>query len=179
MAKLEDGATSQTATVNADGQLATEAVTSGHFDHNSEHHGRAFSWASGTYDPAAADTILLVKNTSTSFDLLIHHIWLSTDVDTRVIIHVPTTTVTTPAGTTVTGVNLNTGSNNVADSVAMRDETNNSQGDVVWSGEIYAVSGPIKIDFEGSLILARNKSVGVDYVADVAACDVTIFGHFG
>jgi hypothetical protein len=109
--------------------------------------------------------------------LHIDGIYLSSDTDTRAVIHVPTSEVTV-TGTTITGFNLNTSSANVAEAEAARDETNNSQGNIVWSGEIQASSDPIYIDFSGALILNTNDSIGIDYVADVAACDVVIAGHY-
>ena len=165
------------AEVNKDNQLATMSVIETEFEFVSKKRGLSFSWSSGTYDAAANDTILLIKNTSSNYNLHIDGIWLSTDTETRVVIHVPTTEVT-PTGTSVTGTNLNINSSNVAEATAIRDETNNTQGNIVWSGEIQATGEPFFIDLAGALILGTNDSIGVDYVADVAACDVTITGHF-
>lgn len=176
--QIEDGKGSgNLAEVNADQQLVTKSVTETEFEFTSVNNGQSYSWASGTYDAAAADTILLIKNTSSTRRLHIDTIWLSSDTDTRAVIHIPTTEVT-PTGTAITGVNLNTASSNVAEATAIRDETDNSQGNIIWSGEIQAAGSPTIVDFNGALILARNDSIGVDYVADVAACDVTITGHF-
>lgn len=175
---IEDGAGKNgSAQVNTDQRLNVEAVTETEFEFSSKSKGLAFNWVSGTYDAAANDTILLVKNTSSSKNLHIDGIWLSTDTETRVVIHVPTTEVTV-TGTTITGTNLNIGSANVAEASAARDETNNSQGNIIWSGEIQATGEPYFIDLSGALILNTNSSIGVDYVADVAACDVTISGHY-
>ena len=128
--------------------------------------GQAYSWSSGTYDYAALDTILLVKNTSTTKPLFITSISLSGDTDTRVVIHRPTTEVT-PTGTSVTGVNLSgPDSTNAADATAIRDETNNSQGSIIWSGEIQAASDPYIVDLKNAVILGTNQSIGVDYVTD-------------
>ena len=175
---IDDGAGKNgSAQVNTDQRLNVEAVTETEFEFVSKDKGLAFTWASGTYDAAAGDTILLVKNTSSTKNLHIDGIYLSTDTETRVVVHVPTTEVTV-TGTTVTGVNLNIGSANVAEASAARDETNNTQGDILWSGEIQAAGEPYYIDFAGALIINTNSSLGVDYVADVAACDVTITGHY-
>ena len=143
----------------------------------SRDNGSTFSWASGTYDADANDTILLVKNTSTTQNLYVTTICLSTDVETRVVIHLPTTDVTV-AGTTITGTNLNTVSANVASASAARDETGNSQGNIIWSGEIQAATNPFSVEFFASIVLGQNKSIAVDYVADVAACDVNILGFY-
>ena len=143
----------------------------------SRDNGDAYTWSSGTYDAAAGDTILLVKNTSTTQRLHIKKISLSADVESRVVIHVPTSEVT-PTGTAITGVNLNSTSGNSAAATAIRDETNNSQGNILWSGEIQAAIAPYEVNFEDAVILGQNDSIGVDYVADAGACDVVITGFY-
>lgn len=144
--------------------------------HDESSNGNAYSFASGTYNYTGAETILLVKNTGTT-ELVIVDIWLSVDTDTRAVIHLPITEVT-PTGTAITGTNLNTGSANTADATAKQNETNNTQGSIIWSGEIYAINGPVKVEFYGAVALAKNKSIGVDYVTTGGACDVTILAFF-
>jgi len=173
----DGGGTGKIAKINTDNQLLTKAVVENEVEFISEDKGLAYAWASGTYDPAAGDTILLLKNTSTTHNIHITVISLSSDVDTRAVIHFPTTEVT-PTGTAITGANLNRISANVAEATAIRDETNNSQGDILWSGEIMATGDPLIVGANGSIILGTNDSIGIDFVADVGACDVTIFGHF-
>jgi hypothetical protein len=175
---IEDGkGKGNAAEVNADNQLVVKAVVESEIEFESRTDGQGYSWVSGTYDPDAGDTILLVKNTSTTKVLLIDKIYISTDTETRVIVHAPTTNVTV-AGTTITGTNLNVISANVADATAARDETGNTQGALLWSGEVQATSDPYVIDFGSALILGTNNSVGVDFVAATTACDVTIVGHY-
>jgi len=175
---IEDGGgTGNKAKISVDNQLLTKAVVESAAEFISVDKGLAFSWASGTFNPIAADTILLVKNTSLTRNLHISVIYLSTDVDTRVVVHFPIAEVT-PTGTTIVGTNLNRTSANVAEATAIRDETDNTQGDVFWSGEIHAVNDPKEISTDGVIILGTGDSIGIDYVADVAACDVTIVGHF-
>ncbi len=175
--QIEDGKGSGfKAQVNDENQLIVRAVTESILEHVSEEKGEAYSWASQTYTPSAGDTVLLVKNTSVEH-LHIFKVWLSSDIETRWIIHLPTTEVT-PTGTTITGVNLNTSKSGVAEATAIRDETNNSIGDVLWSGETQAASPPYLLEFDGALILAKNKSLGVDIVGNPGAVDVTIIGHY-
>lgn len=163
------------AEVNSENQLVTKAVVETDLEFHSEHEGQAFSWNSGTYDGAAGDTALLVKNTAGDLDLHIDHIVISIDIESRVVIHLPTTEVTV-AGTTITGTNLNTGSSNVAEAGAARDETGNAQGNIVWTGELQAASEPHVVDLP--VVLSKNKSIGVDIVGDFGACDITIVGHY-
>ena len=133
---VEDGqGTGNKAVVDSEGHLIVDALTFPDIAHVSDVHGKTFFWASGTYDPDAGDTILLVKNTSSTDKLFITDIWVSTDIETRVVVHLPTSEVTV-TGTTITGVNSNTTSSIVASASAARDEKNNSQVDVIWSGEI-------------------------------------------
>lgn len=139
--------------------------------------GQSYVWAPPTYNGAAADTVLLVKNNGV-IPLYIHEIWLSSDVDTRWVIHLPTTNVTVAGAATIVGVNLNTGSNNVADAVAEQAETGNSQGNIIWSGETQAAANPLLVEFGDALSLHKNKSIGIDIVGEPAIVDVSITGFF-
>jgi len=175
---IEDGKGSGIkAGVSLDGQLLVRAVVDSLIDHNSQEHGLAFSWASGLVNAGAAGTILLVKNTGNK-DLHITEVWLSTEIDTRVAIHLVTANVTVAGDATITGVNLNTGSSNVAEALAMTNETGNSQGGVIWNGEIMAAANSLKVPMYNAAILSKNKSIGVDYITDTAVAEVTIFGNF-
>lgn len=175
--KIEDGTgRGYTLKVGSDNRAAVAAVIQTEISDVSGVAGEAYVWASGTYSSSGGDTILLVKNTGDTH-VHISGIWLSCDTDTRAVIHYPAAEVT-PTGTSITGTNLNTDSTNVATATAIRDETDNTQGLIIWSGEIYAASGPFYIDFQGSAILSKNKSIGVDYVAANTASDVSIMGHF-
>lgn len=176
--QIEDGkGTGRTTLVDADNKLGVRATIVTEMHEVSTVKGKGFMWASGTYNYDANDTILLVKNTSSDDLLEIEGIWLSGDTDTRVIIHIVTTDVTL-SGTTITGTNLNTGSGNVAEATAARDEVNNTQGSIIWSGEIMAGDSPYYVNLAGAIILAKNSSIGVDYVTAGTACDVTIMGAY-
>ncbi len=164
------------AEVDSEGHLIVDAIQLSELAHTSVAHGLAFSWAAATYDYDASDTILLVKNTSSTRKLLIEQIIISSDTATEVAIHVPTSEVT-PSGTTITGRNMNLGSNNVAEATAVRDETNNSQGNLFWTGFISANEAH-HVDFQGALILGTNDSIGVDLVTAGTGCACTIFGLF-
>ena len=146
-----------------------------HLLHSSLVDGQAYSWANVTYDAAANDTILLVKNTSTTHNLHIDQIWCHGDTTTTVAVF--WASGVTPAGTTVTGVNLNTTSSNTAEATAKGDETGNSGGSNVWVGSIPADNAtPVLIS--SGLILASGYSIGVDYATDGGEALVTIIGHY-
>ena len=164
--------------VDSEGHGIVDALTFPDIAHVAEVHGQTFTWSSGTYNAAANDTILLVKNTSTTRNLFITDIWMSADTEGRVFIHRPTSEVT-PTGTAVTGVNTNGTSNNVADATAIRTETNNSPGDIFWAGELQAAQDPYHVQTRSAWIFGQNQSIAVDYVLEVnAVVDVTIMGYF-
>ena len=177
--QIEDGVgTGQLAGVSPTGnRLNVSSRSDERIYYISRDNGDSYSWSSGTFDITAADTILLVKNTSTTQKLYITEMWFSSDVETRVQVHCPTVAFT-DAGTPVTGTNLNRTSGNVAAATANQDETNNAQGAIVWTGEIAITGAPYHLILHDALILGQGDSVGVDYVANAAACDVTILGFF-
>lgn len=173
--KIKDGRGSGGEAEVKNFKLQVKAVIEPELHDVSEEFGLAFSWTNLTYDYAAGDTILLVKNQSDN-SLSIDAIIVSSDVATEVIIHIPTAEVT-PTGSAVVGFNLNTSSANVAEALAKATETNNTQGDIVSSFRISANNSKT-FPLVGSLILPKNKSVGVDFVTNGAACNVSIIGFF-
>ena len=177
MAQIEDGkGTGNRAEVNAENQLIIKAISESELEYESEVNGLAYSWASDIVDVAAGnDTVLLVKNLSDK-PLHILSIFIANgSTASEYTIHLPTTEVT-PTGTAIVGTNLNTASSNVADALAKSLETDNTQGNVI--GTVWlAVDKNIRIPTEG-VILGKNKSVGVDVVADTSESAVTIIGHY-
>ena len=139
--------------------------------------GLAFSWSNATYNYDAADTILAVQNTSTTHNLHIDQIWCHGDTTTRVVVHATSENGFTMAGTSVTGVNLNRSSSNVAGATAKADETGNTQGNILWSGSIPADSAtPVMVN--SGIVLDLNDVIAVDYTDDGGEAFVTIIGHY-
>jgi len=138
--------------------------------------GLAFTWANATYDYDAADTILLVRNESRDYDLVITDIWYWSDTETEVDVQCPTATFTI-AGTAVTGVNTNRKSSIVAPVTAKCDETGNVKGVIVYALRA-AADREYHYDTRGMLILGNDQAVGVDYVTAGAEAHVTIAGYF-
>lgn len=169
-----DGAGLQEQKVNTNGEALVASVSQALFESASEK-GNSYNWSSGIINVDTTDTVLLLKNTS---DIPLHvesiTIW-NGSVASQYQIHLPTTEVT-PTGTTVTGTNLNTGNANVADASAKSDETNNTQGGLIFT-PMLAVDANITINTVG-LILAKNKSVGIDVVAETTESGVTIRAHY-
>ena len=176
MTQIEDGKGSgNRAEVNAEQQLVVRAITLSEIEHESEDHGLSYTWTSGNRDIDAADTLLLLKNTSDT-ELHIDSVILSSgNAATRYTIHLPTTEVTV-TGTTITGINLNTASSNVADASAAADEENNSQGDIIADISLLTTTSFI-VPLLG-LILGKNKSLGIDQVTESTAGNATIIGHY-
>lgn len=160
-----------------DHRLNVSARTNTRAYYRARDNGLCFSWSAATYDYDAGDTILLVKNTHETKDLHFHHILVSGDTATEVIVHRPTAEVTTPTGTAVTGVNLNGNSNNVASASAKADETTNALGSTLFSFRMPA-NTPISIGLEGVISLGQNQSIAVDFVTNGAACNVTLVGYY-
>lgn len=164
------------ARVDEKGRLYTDAAQRSAVDNQTESYESVYSFSNVTYNYTAGDTILLVKNTHPSKEMTIAKIWVSGDTATQVLVHVPVADVT-PTGTAVTGVNLKSPSSKVAVAVAIGDETNNTQGLVLWSQFIPAAE-VVEVDCGSGIKLATNKSIGVDYVTVGAAALVTIWAYW-
>jgi hypothetical protein len=148
-----------------------------HLLHSSVVDGQAYSWTNATYNYDAADTILAVQNTSTTHNLHIDQIWCHGDTTTRVIVNATSEDGFTIAGTSVTGVNLNRSSSNVAAATAKADETGNTQGNIIWAGSIPADNAtPVAIGL--GVILDLNDAIAVDFTDDGGEALVTIIGHY-
>jgi len=135
--------------------------------------GRAFIWQNATYDYAAADTILWLKNTASDEEILLDTIYLWSDTATEATIHFPSGS--TGAGTAVIANSFNRVSGKTANYEAFGDETGNTQGDIFLRVMLQAAVGQT-IQLRESLILGNNDEVAVDFVTDGAACSVAFVG---
>ena len=137
--------------------------------------GLAFSWTNASYDYDAGDTIILIKNTSTTHNLIIDDIIIAGDTATIATVHFPV--CDTPTGTSITGVNLNRTSGKTADATAIGDETTNSQGPIYHNIFIEA-NKTYEHDAGDSIVLGTNNCIAVDFVANGTAAYCTIEGFF-
>lgn len=177
MAQIEDGkGTGNRAQVNDENQLVVSATITTELEHESEANGAAYNWSSDIVSIDAADTVLLVKNTSDT-PLHIEYVEVANGVTaSEYTLHLPTAEVTLSGGSVVTGTNLNTGSSNVAEAQSRSDEEGNTQGNVI--GTVWlAVDRHYKFLTPG-LILGKNKSIGIDVIATTIETAATIVGHF-
>jgi len=146
--------------------------------------GDAYAWNTVSYDITAADTILTVRNTSYDRLLVIHRLYMYTDVPGSYDIHIQTvaTAFTQTNGAVVVGVNLNTSSNNVAEAGAISDEEAiAAQGSIIltlMSNEVATDQHPIDFPTNDAIILGTNGRIAVDAAAEAAACECTIVGYF-
>ena len=147
----------------------------------SNHNREMFSWTLVTYNMAAADTILGLRNISSTKGLHITKVAVSADVAGIVDFHVVNGSAAL-AGTLITGVSMNGPKATTADADARGDETTNTtQGSVILTLEIPAAgaAGPIGVwDFEGDLVLGLNQMLGIDMAQEAATCQASIFGYF-
>ena len=177
------GDTSDTAEVNADYQLSCKGVAVSAL-HEATLKGNAYAWNALTADLIAADTALIVCNESKTKLLVIHNCYIACDLATFVDFHLAHPG--TWAGTAVTGVNLNRGSNNIAEATAYADETGHTQGDIILTGaSMVHTAGqestcePVTYNFEDAVILAEHDCFGVDVVGNTAArFECTIIGYY-
>jgi len=142
--------------------------------------GRAFTFASLTFDPNAHDTILGVKNEDTDMDLYIQTIIASSDTASQIQIFEADNP--TMAGTAVVGSNLNRASGRVAKATAKANETGNGEqaGGYVklFLRDLLAANTAKQIDVNGAIVLPTNKMIGVDLTTAATAANVTILGWF-
>ncbi len=172
---IKDGNSGNIAGVDIENRLKVYSTMESEISHESESNKRAYSW-SHSYNSSANDTVLLIKNTSSSLNLIIDKIIISSDTTTQFVVHFPERT--TLSGTTVTGVNLNRATNITADAVAYGDETGNSQGDIMAQG-IVLNNTPAIVPVDGSIVLGVNNEIAVDFVTATTALGmVSIRGYY-
>ena len=140
--------------------------------------GLAYSWVTLVTDIDATDTILLVRNTSSKYNLCIEKITIeAASAATRVDIHCPSDVTTALAGTAVTGVSLNRAFDLTCEALAKADETALAQGAIVDRTYVYANTMK-EIHYGGAIELDINKSIGIDILAETTAVMAVIWGFF-
>lgn len=143
-------------------------------------HGTGFAWTMVSYDYDAADTLLLVRNDSTTQVLYIEYVYVWVDCGGSVIVLQHPTATFTIAGTAVTGVNLNMKSGTAADATAKADETGNTQGDIIDVKYSEGTNSPgvLFLAHNGLVALGYHDAIGVDAVTGGDACQCTIHGYY-
>jgi hypothetical protein len=143
-------------------QLRVIADMESEFKHESEGNSLSFTWNTVSADYAAADTMLIVQNTSPTLKLHIENVWFYTDNASEFDIHTINDATTPAGGTAVTGVCLNRAAPKIAEAAAHSDDTANSaQGNIIWTGTILA-STTYTVNYGGAVILGTNDAIAID-----------------
>ena len=172
--QFEDGRGSGDLAYVDDHRVAVTSRVNPRIAYASKYDGLSFSWTH-SYDHDAADTILLLSNSSTTKNLYLHTISIGADTATQFVVHSPA--YPTLAGTLVTGVNLNRTSGKVAEAECYGDETGNTQANVIFSGFIGSSMTAI-LPPEGTIILGYHSCIAVDLVTAGTMGSVVFTGYY-
>jgi hypothetical protein len=140
----------------------------------SEKNGDAYAWTASA-DIDATDSIIWLRNDSTTQNLIIDTISVSSDVAGSWFIYCPENV--TPDGTTVTGVNLNRASSKVALATCKRDNTTAVLANYIFYGHNQAAQ-TVVMQLRGALVLGYLDCVAVDITTEPALAQCTILGYF-
>jgi archaellin len=175
MTILEDGQTGKVAEVNVNNQLEvrSEAVDSSSIVAARDE--LYFNWQSD-YSATANDFVIYIKNDDPDRLLKIRKVYLSSD-STNVTFEVHRVDTGTPAGTTITPVNLTFGSAKTALETAYGNAavTGISTSTMMWS--YYKTGGEHYLDANGAVILLPGAALAVK-VDTSSTIKVYIAGYF-
>ncbi len=140
--------------------------------------GRAYSFKNVTFDPDAADTIILLKNIHPTKNFHICDLALSCDAVTQWEVHI-VTAVFTQAGTLpIVPVNLNSNFGNSSSIDAFGDETANTQGALVHPHFVTTIANTsLQYNYNGALVIAPGHAFAVDSVLASTAAHVSVTGY--
>jgi len=163
------------AKVTSENKLRTYSTNEYEVSFESETNERAYTWTT-KYNVTAGDTVLWLRNNSSTLNLIIDLIILANDAITQVVIFSPENT--TPSGTTVTGTNLNFGSTLAADATAYSNETGCSQANIIANASLSAnVTALLPVN--GAFILGYKNEIAIDFVVGSTSIGMaTIRGYY-
>jgi hypothetical protein len=143
--------------------------------------GDAYAWNSVSADIDATDVLISVRNLSNERLLVINRLYVWVDVATALDIHTTTSSTAFATGTAVTGVNLNTSSNKVADAEGYTDDDGVAQGSIICTlhtnetaTDVFAIDWPTN----DGVILGTNGIFSCDCVEELGAFEATVIGYF-
>ena len=163
--------------VTSDNRLRAYAGQESEIAFQSRVNENAYSWTMSA-DLGADKCALYLRNDSVT-PLLIDRIFVWESAAATVEIYIGNSQIT-PAGTAVVGVNLNTGSSQVADVTCTHTETGADAGGTLTLIQTIQTGAVTKevVEWNGALVLDRLGEVAVNVVTDVALTSVTILGYF-
>ncbi len=161
--------------VSNDNRFDVNAKANGRASYVSKDDGQCYFWTHSFINTGNGDTILWLANTSTTKDLYIEKIHITGDVTTQFTVHSPA--YAAPAGSVVTGTNANRTSGNVADASCYGDETNNTQGNVLFQGHALAFT-EIIFPVDGKIVLGYHDCIAVDFVTLGTLAAVSFVGYY-
>jgi hypothetical protein len=143
--------------------------------------GDAYNWACVTANWAAGDTLIGLENNELARSLYIYRILLSTATTTSYVVF-GTSGVTVAGTNAITGVNLNRRANRVARATCIDAETGQDQAGSSWPLRFYSnymLAGQnVDLMPDGAIVIPPDGFIGVDYIADTAGGNVSIWGWF-
>ncbi len=172
---LEDPATGRGMNVTSDGHGEVVAITEAGFEHASEKDGLSFSWNS-TYSATGGQEIISIQNDDN--DRHLHIVSVMVSSDTSSLFTLFEVTSGTPAGTTITGQNLNLDSGKVAEETAFGNAsvTGGLSGNTLSLA--YVATGDSEMmHLDSALILAKNDVVAVTLATSGVAA-ITVNGFY-
>ena len=173
---IEDGkGKGYLANVTDENKLRVYSTVESELSFESETNERTYTWSNVSYNYTAGDTVLLLKNTDNSKNLIIDGIQLSGDTETKVVLHCPE--CTTPTGTAVTGVNWNRTSSLTADANSKANESTNTQANIIG---IFRIDGNNSsfVPMDGGLVLGLNDCIAIDFMTDGGEANVSVRGYY-
>ena len=172
---LTDPTTGITAEVNSERKLRTYGVMEPELAHRSERNRNSYVWTASK-DINATDSIIWLRNDSTTQRLHIYCIDVNSNVAGSWFIYCPTGTIAD--GDAITGVNLNRQSGKVALATCRADATGTTPANYIFYGSSMA-SQNLCVPFLGSLILGYLDEVAVDITTEATVlAQASILGYF-
>lgn len=167
---------SQTAGVNKDKHVLVESVSKTDIEFQSFIKGRAYA-ISSTYSATANDEVISIKNDSTTLDFIVDEIVIGAGAACNFDLFEVTSG--TPAGTTVTPINLNTGSGNSADLTCFGNAsvTGSLSGSVLVYDGVTAASDHATLNLKSGLVIGQEKTIAVTASATTTV-RITVLGYF-
>lgn len=172
---LEDGTGGgYKAKVTSENLLRTYSVIEREITHASEDEKQAYIWTASK-DIDTTDSIIWLRNDSTTEKLMIECISVSSNAAGSWFIYSPTGT--TADGDAITGVNMSRSSGNVAEATCKSDATGATPANYLFYGSNQA-SETVHVLFHGALILEYLDEVAVDITTEPALAQATIMGYY-